>query len=49
MVGTMTFLRYLMFELSKTIAKLKNIIAKNEDNQNAKKNGNRMRMVGRMG
>ena len=33
----MTFLRYQVFELSKTIAKLAKIIAKNEDKQDAKK------------
>jgi septal ring factor EnvC (AmiA/AmiB activator) len=37
MVGTMTFLRHQVSELSKIIAKLEKIIAKNEDKQNAKK------------
>lgn len=48
MVGTMTFLRHQVFELSKKVAKLEKIIAKNEDKQNAKKNGNGTRMVGRV-
>ena len=37
MVGTMTFLRHQVSKLSKTVAKLEKIIAKNEDKQNAKK------------
>jgi hypothetical protein len=49
MVGTMTFLCHQVFELSKQVAKLAQIIVKNEDKQNAKKNGNGMRMVGRVG
>ena len=49
MVGTMTFLCHQVFELSKQVAKLEQIIVKNEDKQNAKKNGNGMRMVGRVG
>ena len=49
MMGKMTFLRHQVSELSKKVAKLEKIIAKNEDKQNAKKIGNGMRMVGRVG
>ena len=49
MVGTMTFLCHQVFELSKQVAKLEHIIVKNEDKQTANKNGNGMRMVGRVG
>jgi len=37
MMEKMTFLRHQVSELSKIIAKLEKIIAKNEDKQNAKK------------
>ena len=37
MVGTTTFLRHQVSELSKKVAKLEKIIAKNENKQNAKK------------
>ena len=36
MVGTTTFLRHQVSELSKKVAKLEKIIAKNENKQNAK-------------